>query len=168
MDCRLPGSSVHGIFQSRILEWVAVSFSRGSSRPRSNLCLLHWQADSLALNHQGSPYWFHPSLKSGLLCSPPASAAASAGLGLWHRVQVQGILQALHVAGHGQLSLKTNSQRAGGSVCVISLQMMHFAPPPHPGSTWVSQWAPPMKWEKPKPGGSIFPQIKNFLQKPSY
>ena len=33
MDCRLPGSSVHGIFQARILEWVAISFSRGSSRP---------------------------------------------------------------------------------------------------------------------------------------
>ena len=28
MDCRLPGSSVHGIFQARILEWVAMSFSR--------------------------------------------------------------------------------------------------------------------------------------------
>ena len=33
IDCSLPGSSVHGIFQARILEWVAVSFSRGSSRP---------------------------------------------------------------------------------------------------------------------------------------
>ena len=31
MECGLPGSSVHGIFQVRILEWVAVSFSRGSS-----------------------------------------------------------------------------------------------------------------------------------------
>ena len=31
MDCNLPGSSVHGIFQARILEWVAISFSRGSS-----------------------------------------------------------------------------------------------------------------------------------------
>ena len=31
MDCSPPGSSVHGIFQVRILEWVAVSFSRGSS-----------------------------------------------------------------------------------------------------------------------------------------
>ena len=30
----LPGSSVHGIFQARILEWIAVSFSRGSSQPR--------------------------------------------------------------------------------------------------------------------------------------
>ena len=34
MDCRLPGSSVHVIFQARILEWVAISFSRGSSWPR--------------------------------------------------------------------------------------------------------------------------------------
>ena len=34
MDCRLPGSSVHGISQARILECVAISFSRGSSRPR--------------------------------------------------------------------------------------------------------------------------------------
>ena len=34
MDCGLPGFSVHGIFQARILEWVAISFSRGSSRLR--------------------------------------------------------------------------------------------------------------------------------------
>ena len=31
MDCSLPGSSVHGILQARILEWVAISSSRGSS-----------------------------------------------------------------------------------------------------------------------------------------
>ena len=34
MDCSLPGSSVHWIFQARILEWVTISFSRGSSQPR--------------------------------------------------------------------------------------------------------------------------------------
>ena len=34
MDCSPPGSSVHGIFQARILEWVAIFFSRGSSWPR--------------------------------------------------------------------------------------------------------------------------------------
>ena len=34
MDCGLSGSSVHGIFQARVLEWIAVSFSRGSSQPR--------------------------------------------------------------------------------------------------------------------------------------
>jgi len=35
MDYSLPGSSVHGILQARILEWVAISFSRGSSQPRN-------------------------------------------------------------------------------------------------------------------------------------
>ena len=34
LDCSLPGSSLHGIFQARILEWVAISFSRRSSQPR--------------------------------------------------------------------------------------------------------------------------------------
>ena len=34
MDCSLSGSSVYGIFQARVLEWIAISFSRGSSRPR--------------------------------------------------------------------------------------------------------------------------------------
>jgi len=34
MNCSLPGSFVHGILQKRILEWVAVLFSRGSSPPR--------------------------------------------------------------------------------------------------------------------------------------
>ena len=34
MDCSLPGSSVHGVLQARILEWVAISFSRGSSQSR--------------------------------------------------------------------------------------------------------------------------------------
>ena len=35
MDCSLPGSSVHGIFQAVVLEWIAISFSRGSSQPRA-------------------------------------------------------------------------------------------------------------------------------------
>ena len=35
MDCSLPGSLVYGISQARILEWVAISFSRGSSQPRN-------------------------------------------------------------------------------------------------------------------------------------
>ena len=33
MDCSLPGSSVHGIFQARVLEWIAISFSRDFSDP---------------------------------------------------------------------------------------------------------------------------------------
>ena len=45
IDCSPPGPSVHWIFQARILEWVAVSFSRGSSwqvMQSTCLCLLHW------------------------------------------------------------------------------------------------------------------------------
>ena len=34
MDYSLPGSSVHGIFQAIVLEWIAISFSRESSQPR--------------------------------------------------------------------------------------------------------------------------------------
>ena len=47
MHCSLPGSSVHGILQAWILEWVAVSFSRGSSEPRDLTRFPTLQADSL-------------------------------------------------------------------------------------------------------------------------
>ena len=42
MDCSLQGSSVRGIFQARVLEWVAISFSRGSSRPRDRIAGRHF------------------------------------------------------------------------------------------------------------------------------
>ena len=41
MDCSLQGSSVHGIFQARVLEWVAISFSRESSRLRDRTWVSH-------------------------------------------------------------------------------------------------------------------------------
>ena len=55
MDCNPPGSSVHGIFQARIVEWVAISFSRGCSWPRDQTyvscigrqvlsCCITWEA----------------------------------------------------------------------------------------------------------------------------
>ena len=55
MDCSLPGSSVHGIFQARTLEWVSISFSGGSSQPRDRTqvsCIVgrHFYH----LSHQGS------------------------------------------------------------------------------------------------------------------
>ena len=40
LNCSLPGSSVHGIFQARILEWVSIPFSRGSSQPRDQTRVL--------------------------------------------------------------------------------------------------------------------------------
>ena len=73
MDCSVPGFSVHGISQARILEWVAISFSRGSSQPSDRIrvsctvgrCFhrLHL-SPTLAMN--SSSYWTrswhsHPS-----------------------------------------------------------------------------------------------------------
>ena len=62
MDCSLPGSSVHGIFQARVLEWGAISFSRGSSWPRGQTrvscivgrCFTVWATREV---HQGSVIW---------------------------------------------------------------------------------------------------------------
>ena len=57
VDCSLPGSPVHGILQVRILEWVAISFSRGSSplRDQTFICLLRWQVGSFPLVPPGKP-----------------------------------------------------------------------------------------------------------------
>ena len=55
MDCSLLGSSVHGILQARMLRWVAMPFSRGSSQPKSRTGSPALQADSLLLSHWGSP-----------------------------------------------------------------------------------------------------------------
>ena len=53
-DCSLLGSSVFGILQARILEWVAISFPRVSSQPKNQTRILHWQADSLPLAPYGA------------------------------------------------------------------------------------------------------------------
>ena len=60
-DCCSPSPSVHGIFQTRILEWVAFSSSRGFSQPRDWICVtciaggfLHCRWISLLLSNQGS------------------------------------------------------------------------------------------------------------------
>jgi len=77
MDCGLPGFSVHVILQARVLEWVAISFSRGSSPPRDQdqvsrivgRCFYH-------LSPQGSPYlypkqWYFFDLLLFHLCPIP-------------------------------------------------------------------------------------------------
>ena len=56
MDYGPPGSSIHGILQSRILEWVAIFFSRGIFPTEgSNPGLLRYQQILYCLSHQGSP-----------------------------------------------------------------------------------------------------------------
>ena len=59
MDCSPPGSSVHGVFQARVLEWAAISFSRGSSPPRDWTLVSHivdrhftvWATREILKNH---------------------------------------------------------------------------------------------------------------------
>ena len=55
LDCSPPGSSVHGILQARILEWVAMLSSRGSSQPRIKPRSPTLQADSLLSGPPGKP-----------------------------------------------------------------------------------------------------------------
>ena len=57
MDGSLPSSCVHGILQARILEWAAIPFSRGSSRPRNQtwVFLASQAGFFLPQGHQGSP-----------------------------------------------------------------------------------------------------------------
>ena len=53
MDCSPPDSSVHGILQARILEWVAISFSSGSSQSRDQTQVTQLEADSLPTEPPG-------------------------------------------------------------------------------------------------------------------
>ena len=55
-DCSLPSSYVHGILQARILEWVAIPFSRGTSQPRDRTQSPILQADSLPSEPRGKPH----------------------------------------------------------------------------------------------------------------
>ena len=86
MNGSLPGSSVHGISQATIPEWVAVSFSRENfSAQGSSLHLLHWKADSLPLYHWVTrkstvEYCCCCSVAKSCLTSTPWTAAHQAPL----------------------------------------------------------------------------------------
>ena len=90
MNCSPPCSSLYGIFQARILEQVAISYSRGPSypgiKPVSPRGLWHWQIDSLPLSHLGSL-----GIQSGMLlnhfshvrlCATPWTIAHQAPLSM--------------------------------------------------------------------------------------
>ena len=80
IGCSLPGSSVYGIFQARILEWVIISASRGSSWPRDRTCVSYVFN---ALSHQGSPIAYirsHQSLSRVRLFATPWITARQASL----------------------------------------------------------------------------------------
>ena len=85
-ECSLPGSSIHGIFPARILEWVVISFSRGSSWPRGWTWVSHIAGKLFTVWATGeSPTWIwvepiHIALsntKTSKLCSGNEQAAKS-------------------------------------------------------------------------------------------
>ena len=75
MDCSPPGSSVHGILQARILEWVAMPSSRGSSWPRDWTQVSCTTGEFFPLSHLGNPIYVNAMLclvtqSCSTLCSP--------------------------------------------------------------------------------------------------
>ena len=61
IDCSPPSSSVHGSLQAKILEWVAISSCRGSSRPRDWTCVSYTAGGFLTTEPHGKP-WFCPQI----------------------------------------------------------------------------------------------------------
>ena len=59
LDCRPPGSSVYGILQARILEWVTILFSRGSSQPRDQTHVSCSAGRFLTTEPSGKPIYIH-------------------------------------------------------------------------------------------------------------
>ena len=99
MDCSLPGSSVHGIFQARILERVAISYSRGIFPIQgSNPCLLHllhWSVDSLPLVTLGKPLTSPTRGQTqGLGTGPPGNSLPPSTDAPWPPPSVQAGLRA--------------------------------------------------------------------------
>ena len=86
MDCSPPGSSVHGIFQARTLEWLAISSSRGSSQPRgltqvSFISCIDSQI-LLPLSHMGNLFRFYwTKLNPSKLVLPLCTLAPGLGTG---------------------------------------------------------------------------------------
>ena len=65
-DCYLPGSSVHGILQARILEQVAISYSRGSSQPIDLICIFWYKKMVQEPASSGIIFWYKNFVSSAL------------------------------------------------------------------------------------------------------
>ena len=109
MDCSLPGSSVHGIVQAKILGWVSISCSRGSSQPRGWIhvrcrCMLY------QLSYQGSPTnpysdneHFHHPIK--FLFIPPLQPLKQSWFWYFYTLTVK-LLKLIHVCSGSDLNQK--------------------------------------------------------------
>ena len=102
-DFSLPGFSVHGIFWTTVLEWVAISFSRGSSRPRDRTWVSYIIGRCFYRLNQGRPYNLYRldgvKKQCNLLCSPGTYTESKGGESTFRYVPV-----CLHFDCGGQFS----------------------------------------------------------------
>ena len=95
MDCSRPGSSVHGIFQARILKWVAIPFSRESSQPRDQTQVSHiagrfftsWVTRETQEYWSEMPGWMKHKLESRLLGKISITSDMQMISPLWQKVK---------------------------------------------------------------------------------
>ena len=81
MDCSLPGSTVHGILQARILEWVAIPFSRGYSQPKdqTQVSQIAGRFFTIWSTREAQEYWSgQPIPAPGHLCDPGVNLGSPA------------------------------------------------------------------------------------------
>ena len=107
MDCSPPGSSVHGISQARVLEWVAMPCSKGSSQPRdqtqvSCISCIHWQVDSLRAALSGKSSNTINTIKMSVLLSHhgwtlSSTACQSSFLVISSPTLAQGLFESVNV-----------------------------------------------------------------------
>ena len=99
MDCSPPASSVHGISQTRILAWVPISFSRGSSRPRDRTCvscigrwiLYHWTTWDVGRGEVGETQ--RGKLQAPLQAHREDSGCMKAPASFWKRIRCDKVLE---------------------------------------------------------------------------
>jgi len=129
MDCSPPGSSVHGILQARILEWVAISFFRGSSRPRDPMQVSYVSCIGRRLLyhqcHLGSPMitWCHIKM-IGRVSARCVSGLTIKWLFCFVSLKTLEILSKIGCAGEqptGCLSLKSDLVFAKSAAVIISV-----------------------------------------------
>ena len=127
MDCSLPDSSVHGIFQARILEWVAIPFSKGSSWSRKQTQVSCIAADSLLSEPPGKPL-YSPLLFSHSVMSTSlrhhgrqASLSFTISQSLLKLMSIESVVSSIHSSSVAPFSSCLQSFLTSGSFPVNKL-----------------------------------------------
>ena len=133
MDSSPPGSSVREISQARVLESVAISFSRGSSQPRDQACIsLSRQADSLPLSHRDA--CGYDSWQNVALCHLELLLGCPASYRLWDHLP-------MHIRTVGLFAILGGS---GVTSAVVRDLMQKFSSSVREWPVWRVTWLGPI------------------------